>query len=218
MKVYFISGIAADKRLFRRIHLPAGFEPVYIDWIKPFRNEVLSNYAYRLAENIDVKEDFILIGTSLGGIVATEIAKKYQPVTVIIIGSVPIDSQLPGYFRIAGNLKIHKLLPGSLYKFSATIKHYFSGGNAEDRKIIMQMISETDASFVRWGINAVLTWKNKELPKSLYHIHGTRDKMFPYSLTSPTNTISKGDHIIVISRADEVNKIIKEILNTATDS
>jgi pimeloyl-ACP methyl ester carboxylesterase len=215
MKVYFISGIAADKRLFRHIRLPEGYEPVYLEWIKPFSNETLSDYACRLAENINVKEAFILIGTSLGGIVATEIALKYQPLAVIIIGSVPVDSQLPGYFRIAGALKIHKLIPGSLFKISANLKHYFSGENAEDRKVIIQMISETDGRFIRWGINAVLNWKNRELPKFLYHIHGTRDEMFPYSLTAPTHTISKGDHSIVINRAGEVNRIIREILNSA---
>jgi pimeloyl-ACP methyl ester carboxylesterase len=212
MKVYFISGIAADKRLFRRILLPAGFEPVYIGWIKPFRNESLSNYAHRLAEIIDTTQPFILVGTSLGGIIATEIAIEHKPVVVIIIGSVPVASQLPNYFRLAGMLKIHKLVPGSFYKFSATIKHYFSREDAEDRKTIIQMISETDPHFIRWGINAVLNWKNSQLPNSLYHIHGTRDEMFPYSLTTPTHTVSKGDHVIVITRAIEVNIMIREIL------
>jgi pimeloyl-ACP methyl ester carboxylesterase len=212
MKAYFISGIAADRRLFRRIELPAGFEPVYIDWIKPLHNESLQHYAYRLSENINVKELFIVIGTSLGGIIAIEIALKYGPAAVIIIGSVPLASQLPGYFRIAAKLKIHKLIPGSFYKTSATAKHYFSREDAEDRKIIIQMIHETDSAFIRWGINAVLNWQNDQLPKFLYHIHGTRDEMFPYSLVSPTHTISKGDHVIVITRATEINIIIGEIL------
>jgi pimeloyl-ACP methyl ester carboxylesterase len=214
MKAYLISGIAADRRLFRRIQLPAGIEPVYIDWINPVRQETLSNYAHRLAENINAGEPFILIGTSLGGIMATEIAMQLRPAITIIIGSIPVNSQLPDYFRIAGILKIHKLIPGSLYKVSAILKHYFSRGNAEDRKIIIQMISETDGRFIRWGIDAVLNWKNSRLPESLFHIHGTRDEMFPYSLTSPTHTILKGDHVIVINRADEVNEMIREILTT----
>ncbi len=215
MKTYFISGIAADRRLFRRIQLPLGFEPFYVDWIKPLPNETLPDYAGRLAESINVKEPFILIGTSLGGIMATEIAKSYQPKATIIISSIPINSQLPRYFRIAGKLKIQKLIPASLYKLSGILKHHFAKENAEDKKIIIQMIRQTDDGFIRWGIDAVLKWKNKIVPKSLYQIHGTKDELFPYSLTSPAYTIPNGDHSIVLNRADEVNKIIAEILKDA---
>src|ERR1700709_273529 len=115
MKAYFMSGIAADGRLFRRIRLPAGFEAVYLNWIKPLHDESLKNYSVRLAEKINVDEPFVLVGTSLGGIIATEIALKYKPLAVIIIGSVPVASQLPGYYRMAEKLKLYKIIPGSLY-------------------------------------------------------------------------------------------------------
>jgi pimeloyl-ACP methyl ester carboxylesterase len=214
MKTYFISGIAADGRLFRRILLPDGFEAVYLDWIKPAHDEPLENYAHRLAEKINTDEPFVLLGTSLGGIMATEIALKYNPVATIIIGSVPVISQLPGYFRVVEKLNVQKIIPGSLYKFSATIKHYFTRENPDDKKIIIKMISETDPAFIKWGIQAVLKWRNKRVPPSLYHIHGTRDEVFPYTFTSPTHSISKGDHVIVITRADEVNNILASIFST----
>lgn len=212
MKVYFISGIAADGRLFRRVQLPPGFEAVYLNWIKPLKNETLKSYALRLAEKIEPEKPFILIGTSLGGIIATEIALSYAPLQVIIIGSVPVDTQLPGYYRLIEKLRIHRIVPGSLYNYSAKVKHHFTREDAEDKKVIIQMINETDPSFVRWGINAVLQWKNQELPNGLCHIHGTRDEIFPYRYTKPTHTIHKGDHVIVITRAAEVNRIVAEIL------
>jgi pimeloyl-ACP methyl ester carboxylesterase len=213
MKTYFISGIAADGRLFRRIRLPAGIDAVYLDWIKPHPDESMEGYADRLAEKINTAEPFILIGTSLGGLMATEIALKYNPVAVIIIGSVPVVSQLPGYFRIAEKLKLYKLFPGSFYKFSAIVKHRLTPENPGDKKLIIRMIAETDPAFITWGIQAVLKWKNTRIPKSLYHIQGTRDEVFPYRFTSPTHTITKGDHVIVITRHEEVNNILAEIFS-----
>jgi pimeloyl-ACP methyl ester carboxylesterase len=213
MNVYFISGIAADGRLFRRIILPEGVEAVYLNWIKPLQNELLKSYALRMAEKIEKNKPFVLIGTSLGGIVATEIALSHPPLALIIIGSVPSDDQLPGYYRLVEKTKIHRLFPGSLYNFSAKVKHYFTREDAEDKKIILQMLTESDPSFVRWGINAVLEWRNREIPEGLHHIHGTRDEIFPYKYTKPTHTISKGDHVIVITRAEEVNRIIAEIFD-----
>ena len=214
MKTYFISGIAADGRIFRHIHLPDGFEAVYLDWIKPQPEEALENYADRLAKKINKDEPFVLIGVSLGGIMATEIALKYNPPALIIIGSVPVISQMPGYFRIAEKLKLYKLFPGSLYKFSAKVKHYLTREKPDDKKIILKMISETDPAFIKWGIRAVLKWRNKRIPKSLYHIHGTRDEVFPYRFTSPTHTIIKGDHALVNTRYEEVNIILMDIFTT----
>ena len=75
------------------------------------------------------------------------------------------------------------------------------------------MISETDPAFINWGIQAILKWRNRQIPKSLYHIHGTRDEVFPYAFTSPTHTISKGDHVIVITRHEEINNILAEIFS-----
>jgi pimeloyl-ACP methyl ester carboxylesterase len=214
MNTYFISGIAADGRLFRHIRLPTGFDAVYLNWNKPHPDESLKSYADRLAEKINVQEPFVLIGTSLGGIVAAEIALKYNPIAVIIIGSVPVVSQLPGYFRLAEKLKLYKLFPGSFYKFSAKVKHHLTRENPEDKKIIIKMISETDPAFISWGIRAVLKWRNRQIPKSLYHIHGTRDEVFPYGCTSPTHTVYKGDHVIVITRHEEVNNMLAEIFLT----
>jgi hypothetical protein len=75
------------------------------------------------------------------------------------------------------------------------------------------MIWDTDPGFICWGIDAVLNWTNQQVPKSLFHIHGTRDEVFPYAFTSPTHTIHKGGHVLVITHAVEINKIIKEILS-----
>jgi len=212
MKVYFIPGIAADSRIFKYIELPDGFEAVFINYIKPFTDESLSAYASRLAERIDTTESFYIIGVSLGGIMASEISNRYNPISTIIIGSIPVVSQLPGYYRTIRKLKIQKLIPGSLYKISAIIKNSFTSSSAEDKKIIIKMIWDTDSAFICWGIDAVLNWTNHQVPKSLFHIHGTRDEVFPYAFTSPTHTILKGGHVLVITHAVEINKIIKEIL------
>src|SRR6266487_4519719 len=98
MKVYFISGLAADKRVFKHIQLPPGFEAVHLDWISPQKDESLANYALRLADNINRNEPFALVGLSFGGMLATEIAKRYHPAATILISSVPVSTQLPGYY------------------------------------------------------------------------------------------------------------------------
>src|SRR3954471_14038187 len=125
MKVYFIAGLAADKRVFKYIQLPTGCEAVFLDWISPEKEDTLPSYALRLASTINKEEPFALIGLSFGGMLATEIAKVYQPAVTILISSVPVSKELPGYFRMAGKMRLHKIVPVSLLKSSSLAKRLF---------------------------------------------------------------------------------------------
>jgi pimeloyl-ACP methyl ester carboxylesterase len=212
MNVYFISGIGGDRRLFKHIELPEDFQMRYVDWVLPGQRESLPDYAFRLTEQIDTRQPFILVGLSLGGIMAVEIAKRCPPVATILIGSVPVSSQLPGYYIIARRLRLVKFLPVSFFKGTATVKRLFTREKEEDKKMIRQIIREGNSWFIKWGLNAVLEWRNEYIPQPLWHIHGTRDEVFPVWLTRPSHTIPKGGHMLVVSHSTEVNRILREIL------
>ena len=134
MKTYFISGMAADSRIFCHIRLPQGYEAVHLEWIKPEKNESLASYALRLAQRIDTSEPFVLIGLSFGGMLASEIAKRYKPAMTVLISSIPISSHLPGYFKVAAKLRLHKVVPVSLLKTAASMKRMFTRETNEDKK------------------------------------------------------------------------------------
>src|SRR5690606_31739054 len=99
MKVYFISGLAADRRIFKNIRLPAGCEIRHLDWIPPLEAESLEAYAIRLGERIDRSRPFALLGMSMGGMVAAILARHFTPVLTVIISSAPAPRFLPPYFR-----------------------------------------------------------------------------------------------------------------------
>lgn len=212
MKVYFIPGIGADHRLFLHLRLPEGYEPAYIHWIPPIKKEKLSDYAYRLIEQIDTKEPFILAGLSLGGIMAVEMAKRIPPVCTILISSVPISHDLPKLYRIAGALQLARLIPASLLKLATMIKHSLWMRNAEGRRLMRKVIRAGDNRFIRWALTAVLKWRNDTIPQPFYHIHGSRDEIFPIRLTSPTHIVSKGGHMFLISHPEAVTNFLQEIL------
>ncbi|MFL5810585.1 MAG: alpha/beta fold hydrolase, partial [Flavisolibacter sp.] len=116
MKVYFISGLAADERAFKHIHLSSHHEVVHLQWIEPLQNESLESYALRLSERIDAKGKFALVGLSFGGMIATEISKLLHPVRTVLISSVPCSQHLPGYYKFAHSLGLHRVVPVSLIK------------------------------------------------------------------------------------------------------
>ena len=214
MKVYFISGLGADSRAFRHIQLPEGFTAVYLDWIKPMKNEPLTDYAMRLSERINKTERFALVGLSMGGMMAIEIAKRFPPVFTILLSSVSCSAHLPFYFRVAAKLRLQKMVPISLLKSGSFIKRFFTAETSEDKKLMRQLIRETDPAFIRWAIDAILRWNCEDFSGPYIHIHGTRDGILPSRYTKPTHTITRAGHLMVLTKANEINRILAETLST----
>lgn len=212
MQVYFISGIGADHRYFTHVQLPQGYEARYIHWIPTIKNEPLADYAFRLTSQIDTTKPFALIGLSLGGIMSVEIAKRIPPVCTILISSVPLSSELPPLYRLAGALKLGRLIPATLLKIAALTKHSLTMPGAHNRRLMRNVIRDGDNRFIYWALNAVLEWKNEVLPQPLFHLHGTRDEVFPFRRTHPTHIIPRGDHMFLMHRHDTVNQILGDIL------
>jgi pimeloyl-ACP methyl ester carboxylesterase len=213
MKIYFISGLGADERVFKHIKLPSNCEPVHLSWIKPGKNESLHDYAMRMAERINPDEKFALIGLSFGGMIATEIAKKFKPEKVILISSIPSTEQLPIYYKLAGKIGLQKILPISFIKNAAFVKRLITNERSEDKKMLRAMIRECDDDFIRWAMTAILKWDNKDIPKNLVHLHGTNDGILPVHYTKPTHPIRNGSHLMVLTKAREINGILRSLFS-----
>lgn len=210
MKAYFISGLGADERVFQRLNLPEGLEPVYLKWIKPSPKESLASYAVRLSEKINDKEPFVLIGLSMGGMLAVEISKMKNPLATILISSVATSTEIPKFYRFAGSVGLHKLLPAGLIKSGSFLKRYFTSESPECKKVVRELIRDADPDFVRWGVDAIVHWNNTQVPERVYRIHGTNDEILPM-YSQPTYVISKGKHMMVLDRAPEISPCIAKI-------
>ena len=148
MTIYFISGLGADRRVFKKLSLPNHFIIRHIDWIPNLENESLSSYAQRLLTQVDITQPFILVGLSFGGIVATELSKITKPTKTIIISSVSVSNQIPWYFKIAGKVKLHLLMPNRALKNPNSFLYWvFGTRDDEQKKLLKQIIHDTDIIF-----------------------------------------------------------------------
>jgi len=208
-RIYFISGLGADKSVFKKLMFPADYELIYLDWITPLPTESLEEYAIRLSANIDSVTPFYLVGLSFGGMLATEIAKQLKPVHTYIISSTPVYSQIPWYYRLAGNLRLHQILSLGLAKRSTPLMYSLFGLKTQNEKAMLsQIIADTDPVFLKWALNSILHWRNIIKPVNLIHIHGTSDKILPIKYTQPDVVIDGGGHLMVYTHAQTIRKII----------
>ena len=212
MKAYFISGLGADKKAFQKIKLPAGYEPVYLDWITPEKDESLTNYARRFSSLIKNNDAFILIGLSFGGMLASEIARFRNPMKTVIISSIATSDELPWYFKRAGKIGLHKAVPVKLMTAGTMLKNLMGVASKEDKAIIYNYAKFADPDLVRWSIHAIVNWNQPDRLPGVVHLHGSNDRMLPVKYTHPDYIIKDGGHLMIFNKADEVNKILNEVL------
>lgn len=198
---------------FQKIRLPSGYEPVFLDWITPLQHEALTDYSIRLSDSINNNEGFILIGLSFGGMVASEIARIKNPVKTIIISSLASSNELPWYFKRAGQLGLHKVVPVTLLKAATLLNRIAGAGTPEDKAVIYHYIKNADPAFIRWSLNAIVNWNQYVRLPGIIHLHGDKDLLLPARFTHPDHLIKNGGHLMVLNKAEEVNKILEKVLS-----
>lgn len=213
--LYFISGLGADQRAYLFLHFE-GYENRSIEWVQHDENDSLSTYAKKLIPQIDTSKKVILIGTSLGGMLATEIAKQIKVEHTFLISSIKNKSEQPFYFKIFRRISIYNLLPNSvLNKPDFFIKILFPAGLKKEWKdLFADMYSKWSPSFLRWAMRSALNWNNTFSIENCTHIHGNRDVVFPHQKIKNFTLIESGTHIMVLSKAKEIKGIILSKLIT----
>ena len=218
MDVYFISGLGADKQAFEKIKLPDRFTVHYLDWIGHQKDETLNEYARRLAASIDTTKPFAIVGLSMGGMIASAMTQFLQPQKTILISSVGCAEEFPPLFKAARLTQAHRLIPEALFRQPNAIAYFLFGAKSKNEKRLMHhIISNADAAFVKWAIGAILGWSNRIRPKTLYHIHGDKDKILPIGYTKPDAVVKNGSHFMVWTKAGEVSRLLAEALNEQTN-
>ena len=211
-KLFLISGLGADERMFQRLNF-YDYEPIFIQWISPKKRETISDYASRLSAQI-TEENPVIIGLSLGGMMAVEIAKHVEISKIILISSAKDKFELPILYQIAAFLKLNKLVPKELYnKTNFFIYWLFGVETREDKLLLKEVLKDTDLNFVVWAINEILNWQNVRIPEKLFRIHGSNDHLLPLKVSASDFEIKNGSHLMVLNKAKEVSEALKIILN-----
>lgn len=230
--IYCISGLGADERIFSKLTLP-GLTLTPLQWIRPEKGEPIEAYARRMTAQLPPppyspvpgaapgSEELLIrgdgppptfMGVSFGGMMALEMAKYYPAAKVILLSSVKCRKELPAWMRLAGNLRLNKLLPHKPPSWERLETDFLGTETAEERQLVREFSRTSDPLYLRWALGQVINWQNQWQPASCFHIHGSNDKTFPLKNIRATHVIDGGGHFMVMNRAKEVSVIIESIL------
>jgi len=212
-KVFLIAGMGADTRIYNRIDIPDIYEVVPVDWIEPHETDTLTTYAQKLIYQYNITGKSIVIGNSLGGMLAIEIAKKIDLQKTILISSIKTINEAPFYFKLFRAIPVYKIFTDKMLDL---IKYFIIPvlgiRNKEENWLFKDMFDGTSRKFLRWSMEAVVNWDNKIVPANVYHISGDKDMVFNYKRLKSATIVKGGTHLMVFDMAKQINKWLKPIL------
>jgi hypothetical protein len=143
---------------------------------------------------------------------AVELSKFIETEKVILISSAKTKNEIPFYFRLVGLFGFHKIVPAQLTNKSNWLAQWFFGVGSEiEKRMLGDILLETDPIFLKWAIDKIVNWENSRLPKNLIHIHGTADKLLP--ITNCDYKIKNGGHLMIVNKAEEISSLLRKIIN-----
>lgn len=212
-KVYFISGLGADRRIFSNLDLP-DIEAIHIDWVKPSEEDTMKTYATKLLPQIDTTVPVILLGLSFGGMLAVELSHLIDNSQTILLSTAITASAIPLRYKLLDKWKVPNKIPFSLVrKTNALTYHFFGIKRAEHKALLKEILSDTDEYFFRWAIDAVLNWENEKVPLHVTQIHGTKDYILPLVETPNLIEVEGGGHLMTLEQADLITDILRRVLS-----
>jgi pimeloyl-ACP methyl ester carboxylesterase len=209
-KIFLIPGLGADERIYQYINLQEN-ETIPVKWIEPEKKDTLSTYAQKLIDHYSIVPKSIVIGNSLGGMLAIEIAKKVKLDKVILISSIKTASEAPRSYKWYRYFPLYRLIPSKwLTSMGFMVKMVMGKMSKHHQELFISMLKNTPPKFVKWALGAILHWDNRIIPPNVYHIIGDKDSIFPYKRINNATIINGGTHIMIFNKAKQINFWLKK--------
>jgi len=196
MTLHALPGMGANTRMY-----PTPWETLpgirLHDWPKYQGETSLPAVAARVCEVCGIEDGDSIVGSSLGGMVACEIAKLRRLERLFLIGSAVSPAEISELLRF--------LRPLSAVVPIDTLRRTVSSVPLE----LAQMFQQADAAFIRAMCKAVFAWEGLgRQPVRVFRLHGSSDLIIPPP--HQADLLLSGGHLISMTHAVECVAFVRE--------
>jgi pimeloyl-ACP methyl ester carboxylesterase len=198
--IYLLPGMGADRNMYSgKWHLLPN--SVFLNWPQYRGEKSIAEMARRIIHEQQITPGSIVIGSSLGGIVACEIGHQIKLKNLILIGSAKQKDEINSLLAV-----LHPLI-------DLTPLQFIQRAVSKIPNEIVQMFSQSEPEFIRAMCRAIFMWDglNPDAGKPV-RIHGAKDRVIP--LPTGVQHVLNGGHLLAIKNADECIKIVQQVLAT----
>ena len=210
--IYLLPGVGCDHRLYDRLELPAGHRVVKLDWPAFEEDDTLARIAERLLPRVSPDGPHVLVGVSMGGMVAQELALLTKPVKVVLISSWTGPQEWPPFVRVSAKLGLYRTIRDWTMRVAWPLKRMIDRREGSVDALLWDMACKQTARQLRLGTAAILRWKGSRWAGPLVRIHGDKDIVTP--LRFPVDHLVKGgQHVMVLTSPREVSGLLAGAVN-----
>ncbi len=214
MDLYLIPGLGADHRIFSK--LETGDHAVHhLDWPEMPRGSTLHDFAVAMSVGIDAQRPHALIGMSMGGMVAQEMAAITDPAMVVIISSWKGPHEMPPALRMLRGKHPERLLTKAfLERLMPMVRWQMGVETPESVLLFNSLVGVYNVAQLKVQIAAGLNWDGPvRRPEQLVHIHGDQDRLMPLGSVQGVQVVKGGGHFMVYDSALAVSILLKHALS-----
>ncbi len=193
--IHALPGMGSDRRMYpgRWKSLP-DFEAH--DWMPHRGEKSLPEVARSMCDSCCICDGDVLVGTSLGGMVACEITKIRRIPVLFLVASAVTKEEVSSL--LAALRPLIRITPIDWIKFSA-------GSLTPERA---EMFLGIEASFIRSMCAAVFEWEGLGTTRTrVFRIHGKRDHVIPPP--KQVDLLLDGGHLLTMTHADECAEFVR---------
>jgi pimeloyl-ACP methyl ester carboxylesterase len=211
---YLIPGLGADERVFQFLRLQGKVQ--VLRWLAPENaKEPLPHYAARLAASVPGDQVCWIVGVSFGGVLAQEVGRLRPLARVVLVSSFTGSKELPWLGRVSRATGLHHFMPPQLLPRLPRVAQWFFGvKNGREYQLLRQILRDTDPHFTRWALVQLLQWPGRPEPPAV-RIHGAEDRLLP-SGAAHSQYALPGGHLIIVSQAREISRILNSLASGPT--
>jgi pimeloyl-ACP methyl ester carboxylesterase len=212
-----LPGLGADGRLFdqQAAALPGRVRVPTWPALRP--GDSLSTFAQRLAAGFIVPTPAVVGGASFGGMVALELAAIVRPKAVVLLGSCTGPEAIAPALRTLGRLCAS--LPERWFRArpwtSPILLPMLGHLRPAQRRLFWEMAAAVAPGFLKWGCQAVLSWRPTPHDVPVFHLHGAADRIIPVCRVRPTEIVRGAGHLLSLSHPAETSAFLSRILAQA---
>lgn len=209
MDIHLIPGLGADGRIFQRF-MPHAPQRVAHAHPRMEMGSSLRHYAEVLAQRIPPGSPHVLVGMSMGGMIAQELAAVTRPVRTVIISSWKGPQEMPLPLRtLRGTHPERTINPVLLRRLGPMIRWTMGVSTPEEVALLNAFMRDCPLEQLKVQVNAVMEWEGPANPvPGLIHIHGDADRLMPVGLIKDALVVKGGGHFMVYTQAQAVEQAL----------
>jgi len=197
--IYLVPGMGATSRMYEgpwhSLH-----NATALDWPDYGGEKSLDEVAERLIDEHAIHSDDVIVGSSLGGIIALQVHCRLPLRHVFLLGSATRREEV--------NRLLIALAP-LIHLTPIRLLQHLAGKGAS---VTSAMLAEVDADFIRAMCLAVSKWEGYHGDtEAITRIHGARDRII--KCPADAHVIPGGGHLIAMTHGEECVGVVRGVIS-----